>query len=259
MADRRNGMVTNENRSKFLSDAELGILLSYVKSQADLARKRGTTRAVVDELIVLLLARAGLRPNEVCALKIEDLPAIHGEKTVWIRDTTGEIIRKVDIDSDMTESLARFVRLYRKGTEQEDFLLESERGNRFGYMSVYSKVRRIGEEAGVGKLSPATLRHTYMVRLYEAEQDLRYVQEQTGYASRRTVARYVTIAGDQKKTVGRGSIESTGEGPIERKGRDSELTQTCEGCGAKIATGGGDRIESGQLLCPQCLKYFRTV
>ncbi len=97
-----------------------------------------------------------------------------------------------------------------------------------------------------------------MVRLFEVEQDLRYVQEQTGYASRRTIAKYVTIGGDQKKTMEGGSADLAEQATTEQIGRDSELTQTCDACGAKVAAGSGKRIESGQFLCDECLKYFHT-
>ena len=250
--------MAKRNTHKYLSKAEFRKLLSYVKGQADLARKKGSSRAVVDELIILLLARAGLRSNELCALKIEDLPLRNGEETLWIRDETGDILRKVGISRDIAELLARFVRLYRNGAKQTDYLLESERGNPFGYMNLYSKVRRIAEKAGIGKLSLVTLRHTYMMRLYQAEQDLRYVQEQTGYNSRRTIAKYVTSNVSKKKTLEKSSADLTGQESTEQISRYSVSKQTCEACGAKISKGKGKRIDSGQLLCRDCLMFFRT-
>jgi integrase len=256
MAEWRSRVMNNQDRRKFLSRKELRKLLSYVRDQADLARKRGTTRAVVDELIFLLLARAGLRTHEVCGLRIEDLPTGHGRNVLQIRDTAGGIVREVDIHADMAESLARFVRLYRKGTKSNDFLLKSERGNPLGYMSLYSKLRRIGQASGIGRLSPSILRHTYMVQLYETERDLRYVQEQTGYASPRTIVQYVAAAGDPAKSAKGGSLSITGPVPGDRPDRRTQLTQTCEACGRKIPAGDGKRIESGQLLCRECLKHF---
>jgi hypothetical protein len=48
------------------------------------------------------------------------------------------------------------------------------------------------------------------------------------------------------------------QSPIEQISRDSEPKQTCEACGAKIATEDGKRIDSGQFLCHKCLKFFST-
>jgi hypothetical protein len=125
-------------------------------------------------------------------------------------------------------------------------------------MNLYSKVRRIAEKAGIGKLSLVTLRHTYMVRLYQAEQDLRYVQEQTGYNNRRTIVKYVTSNVSKKKTLEKSSADLTGQASIEQTGKYSVSKQTCEACGARISNGKGKRIDSGQLLCQTCLMFFRT-
>jgi integrase len=245
--------VTKGNTQKYLSKAEFRKLLSYVKGRADLARRRGTSRAVVDELIILLLARAGLRPNEVCALKIEDLPKKNGEETLWIRNENGGILRKVEIATDIAEFLAKFVRFYRNAADRTDYLLISERGNPFGYMNIYSKVCKIAEKSGIGKLSPITLRHTFTARLFEKKQDLRYVREQTGYNSLRTIAMYVD---DRKKDTERDSNRYLKQTKIRQKRRDSEPMKICEACGTKIARNSGKRIESGQFLCNECLRYF---
>ena len=57
---------------RYLSEAQLKKLLLYVSEKANLARQRGTTRAIVDELIILLLVNTGLRASEVCNLNIAD-------------------------------------------------------------------------------------------------------------------------------------------------------------------------------------------
>ena len=47
---------------KCLSGKSLEKLLFYVRSQADLARRKGNTRAIVDEMIVLLLLKRERNP-----------------------------------------------------------------------------------------------------------------------------------------------------------------------------------------------------
>ena len=243
---------------KSLSETELQTLLSYVKDRADLARIRGTTRAIIDELIVILSAQAGLRANEIRSLKIEDLPSADGEKALRICNTLDEVLRSVDITEDIAQLLTRFVKLYRKGAKPKEPLLKTERGSPFGYMSLYNKVRRIGEQAGIGKLTPAMLQHTYAVRLYEMEQDLRYVQEQTGYLSRRTLAKYM-MKGRSKSVIRQQSdTEFKSQESVGQKGKHIDPTCICEACGAECVKSEGRKIESGQFLCHTCLGYFRT-
>ena len=76
------------------------------------------------------------------------------------------------------------------------------------------------------------LRHTFIVNLFNKEQDLKYVQQQAGYASCRALHKYI--------------IDN-----------ENESIDFCEACGNKILKNSGKRIESGQLICHKCQKYFK--
>jgi site-specific recombinase XerC len=143
---------------------------------------------------------------------------------------SGVTSRVVSIPQELVPVLERFVRLYRAGVQPAEALLWSERGTPFGYMSLYSKVRRIGQDAGLGLLHPAMLRHAFLVRLYEKEQDLRLVRGQAGHARLRSTARHVC---------------------------PRRPPQQCEACGKSLSPGLGRKIDSGQLLCPTCLRELR--
>ncbi len=213
-----------------LSQVQVQRLLSHIQQRADRARRDGNTRAVVDEIIVLTLLHAGLRAQELCALRIEDTPAHHDKPQLHIRNTSGISTRVVHIPQELVPALQRFVQRYRKDAEPSDPLLLSERRTSFSYMSLYSKVRRIGHEAGLTGLHPATLRHTFLVRLYEKEQDLRFVQEQAGHTRIKSTALCV---------------------------HPQRAIPRCDACGGSMTPGQGERIDSGQLLCPSCLKDLR--
>jgi len=165
---RRGGLAPD----KYLSDTQLKRLRQYVKDMADLARQRGSARAIMDELIVELLANTGLRASELCDLNIGDLPVTHGKDSVWIRDGKGKVTRTVDIPDSLRKRLERFVRLYRKGAKPKDPLLVSTKGSRMIYRSIYEKMKKLGKKSGIGKLHPHMLRHTYLTRLYNVEHDL---------------------------------------------------------------------------------------
>ena len=218
---------------KVLTEQEVNKLLLYVSSQADKARRKGTSRAIIDELLIHLLLYAGLRPNELCDLRIKDLPIIHNQNSIWIRNSKNDILRKIIIPEELINLTTRFVSLYIENNKPEDPLLQSERGNPFSYFSIYNKVHKIGIDAGIKGLSTSLLRQTYIVRLFNSEQDLRYVQQQTGYASCRALQKYIT----SNKSANR---------------------QVCEACENIIENGKGIRIDSGQLLCQNCYKYFKN-
>jgi integrase len=212
-----------------LTEMQVRGLLAYIRRQADQARRNGGSRAIIDEVIVLTLLHAGLRPQELCVLRIGDTPAHHGRAQLHVPKGPARADRVISIPQEMVQIYQRFVHLHRKGARPQELLLLSERGTPLGYMSLYSKVRRIGQEAGLAYLQPGMLRHTFLVRLYEKEQDLRLVQDQAGHARLRSTARHV--------------------GSLSRR-------QRCEACGTPLRAGLGKKIDSGQLLCPACLREF---
>jgi integrase/recombinase XerC len=194
-ATKRGGLAPD----KYLSEAQLKKLRQYVKDKADLARMRGGSRGVIDELIIELLANTGLRASELCNLNIGDLPVKHGKDCIWVRDSKGNVSRVVEISEKLKKRLERFVKLYRKGAKTNSPLLVSERGKRIIYRSIYAKIKRIGDQAGIGKLHPHMLRHTYLTRLYNVEKDLRFVQDQAGHASPTTTAIYARTNNTARK------------------------------------------------------------
>jgi site-specific recombinase XerC len=175
---------------KYLSETQLKRLRQYVKDMADLARQRGSTRAIIDELVIELLVNTGLRASELCSLNIGDLPMSHGKETVWVRDGKGSVARTVDIPESVNKRLERFVKLYRKDAGPDEPLLVSSKDTRMIYRSIYEKIKKLGRQSGIGRLHPHMLRHTYGTRLYNVEQDLRFVQDQLGHASPTTTAIY---------------------------------------------------------------------
>lgn len=260
--------------SDCLSANQLETLLRYVKDEADEARRTGATRAVVNELIVELLVHGGLRASEMCNLNIGDLPASHGENTIWIRDATGKVTRAVDIDLETTKSLNTFAKLYRPSAGLDDPLFLSERGGRLSYMSLYSKIKIIGQKAGLGRLHPQMLRHTYLVRLYDVTQDLRLVQLQAGHAHSASTTRYAKhnrqksrgelSAGDVTARTSRQSVSppqaeaKASNTPASTSSESDNVNITCEACGRSVSTEVVGKIDSGQLLCPDCLKELRS-
>jgi len=132
-------------------------------------------------------------------LQIGDLPIGGDKNLIYVRTGKGKTKRTVEIGSKFTKKLRQFVRKYRKSTGVSDYLFISERNTEYKaycYFSVYSKVKRIGRDAGIKTLTPHVLRHTYLTRLYNVERDLRFVQDQAGHCSPITTAIYAKT--DQK-------------------------------------------------------------
>jgi integrase/recombinase XerD len=67
------------------------------------------------------------------------------------------------------------------------------------YRSIYEKMKKRGKQSGIGKPHPHMHRHTYGTRLYNVEQDLRFVQDQLGHESPTTTAKYAKTNSKARK------------------------------------------------------------
>lgn len=175
---------------KYLSKDEERRLKKYIKDQADLARARNSTRGVINELVVIVLLKSGLRAVELCNLRLKDLPTHHGKDVIHIRDGKGDVSRTVYIPNTLSTKLKQFIKRYRKNAKPSSPLIVNEQCGPLSYRSLYSKITILGRLAGVPHLHPHMLRHTYLTRLYAVDKDLRFVQDQAGHADPRTTAIY---------------------------------------------------------------------
>ena len=184
---------------KWLSTEEEKRLRDYVDKHA----AGGSVRAAVNRMIILILLDAGLRASELAMLRIADTPAGHGKDAIWVDDGKGHVDRSVDIPSELSREIKRFVRLYRRGAKSGSALIESEAGYRrlkdrcrcverscrLTYNALYYRVRRIGEAAGV-KLHPHKCRHTFAMKMYNVDEDPFFTQDQLGHKSVETTRVY---------------------------------------------------------------------
>ena len=102
---------------QYLSKGQLKKLLKYVENTADLARQRGSRRAIIDELIVLTMAYTGLKVKELRSLNIRDV-SVRYKSFITVRDSKGKISRKMVIHAELAKKLERFIKLYRKKTRR---------------------------------------------------------------------------------------------------------------------------------------------
>jgi hypothetical protein len=110
------GMSKNRSQQKTestarLPEAQLQQLVAHVREHADAARQSGGSRTIVDEIIILALLDAGLRPLELCALRVADTPAHHGRPELHVQAGPARAHRVVTIPQEMVGTFQRFVRL----------------------------------------------------------------------------------------------------------------------------------------------------
>ncbi len=171
---------------KYLSREQI----QQLRKHLDQAKARGGRRAAVNEAIVDVLINSGLRAAELIALQMRDLPHYHGKMIIDVREGKGCIRRSVQISSVLAKRIERFVRRYRKGAKPRSPLFVSERGSKLSYHCLYSRLRIIGRAAGIGRLTPHMLRHTYATNWYNQTKDLFSLMDQLGHSHAETTRIY---------------------------------------------------------------------
>lgn len=182
----------------YLSREQFATILKYVVSRANKDRQRtqNLTRAIFNEMLIILLAETGLRASEVVNLKLRNLPAYHGKPEIEVESGKGNKDRTVGISEFLVKKLADYMK-YHKGHSQDTALFLSERRQPFTYHALYAKIKKIGDNTGIwlnsqgkSRLKPHNFRHTFATLLSDVSNNETLVQSQLGHQNPATTAIY---------------------------------------------------------------------
>ena len=173
-ANIRRPKVNNESRTLGLDRNELGALLV----QAGLGDVR-------DGALVTLLALNGLRISEARDADIDDLSAERGHRTLAIVRKGGK-----HVTIPIARRTGRSLDLYIGDRTIGPIFLGVE-GGRMDRYCADRMVKRLVKQAGINKrISPHSLRHSFITAALDAGVPLRDVQEAASHADPRTTMRY---------------------------------------------------------------------
>jgi integrase len=157
---------------------------------------RSDTRLAAD---ALLLQRAcGLRIGELLDLEMDCVHEVPGNGS-WLKVPLGKFDteRMVPLDDDTLDLLDRISSTRSAGRplpnprtgRPADFLF-THHGHRLSQNAVRDELARAGEAAGLGKLTPHQLRHTYATALVNAGVSLQALMALLGHVSAQMSLRY---------------------------------------------------------------------
>lgn len=138
-----------------------------------------TARGLRDRAILETLYSTGMRNAECCALALADIDFAAG--TVRILAGKGQKDRMIPIGRAALQFIDRYVKEVRgPGVVGPLFRWLSEpRG--FSHHQLYMLLNRYRKKAGIKRLYPHLLRHTFAVHMMEAGADIRFIQEMLGH------------------------------------------------------------------------------
>ena len=171
--------------------------LPRVLSQSDVETLLGapgvdTPLGLRDKSMIELLYATGLRVTELVSLEIGQL---HLDEGYVIAFGKGDKERLVPVGDTAQSWLARYLSEVRpqlvRGRHPQVFV--NARGTGLSRQGFWKILRRYAEGAGLGAISPHTLRHSFATHLLEHGADLRSVQMMLGHADVSTTQIYTHI------------------------------------------------------------------
>lgn len=181
-------------RGRALTDKEV----RYVLSGPD----QSTVEGARDYALILLMLRTSMRVGEACSLRTSSMKWSHGR---WILKfkVKGGRERTIPLPSEVKKALDNYLRLDRDRRK----IHKSDHGKAFIFQPVtnyrtlnfdkaiskqmaWNIVKKWGEFAGIGKISPHDLRRTAITKALDQGLTYRQVQMMTGHKDPKTVMRY---------------------------------------------------------------------
>ena len=165
---------------KFLNQSEIESLL--------MAPDVSTETGLRDRAILELMYACGLRVSEAVNVKMRDLDLDAG-----ILTTTGKgsKTRRIPVGASAVEWVKSYLASRRKKENIEiDNLFVSPLGRPLNRQVIYLFIKDYAEKAGLGEVSPHTLRHSFATHLIQNSADIRSVQQMLGHADISTTQIY---------------------------------------------------------------------
>jgi integrase/recombinase XerD len=140
----------------------------------------------LDTLIITLLTHTGIRATEACQVKIEDVNLEKGILT--IRCGKGGKARRVGLSQPVIDAILAY-RETLPAKSAGDFLLLNKEGFPMNRHSLYKRIYRVAEKAGV-KAHPHALRRAFVTHNANKGRPLQMLQLACGHSNIKTTMGY---------------------------------------------------------------------
>lgn len=156
-----------------------------------------TPLGVRDRALVELLYASGARVAEVCGLDLEAVELRQGLVRVLGKGSKERLVPLGEPAVDVLRDYLDEARAALAGPAVTNAVFLGRSGRRLQPRGARRVVSRLATQAGLGAVTPHTLRHSYATHLLEGGADLRSVQELLGHASLATTQRYTHLTRGQ--------------------------------------------------------------
>lgn len=155
-----------------------------------------------DRAVLELLYGSGARVSELLGLDVDALELTTGSARLHGKGAKERLVPLgepacIAVERYLTDGRLVHVTASPAGTPA---LLLDRRGRRLPDRTARAIVEEAGRRAGIGHVTPHTLRHSYATHLLEGGADIRSVQELLGHADAATTQRYTHLSRDHVRS-----------------------------------------------------------
>ncbi len=195
--NRRRERIKNVDGLKYFNEKQVKMLRRAVRVQAELSVGKNRVTGVREWAAIDLLTSTGVRVSEAANLRCGDLKLGHTESKIFIREGKGKISGHIVINESLKKNLKSFLnwkREHGESTEEDDHVFVGQRGpwTSQAIQQIVKKYLKALDLYEKGK-SVHALRHSYAVKLYSVEKDLKAVQRQLRHVSIQSTLIYADV------------------------------------------------------------------
>lgn len=148
------------------------------------------------KVIICLLYSAGLRPNELLRLTVNDIDFVN--KVIHIFQEKDNSERIVMLSPTLVELLPKYYEEYKP----TNLILDGQGGKTYTGKSVQQVVKQAALKSGINiPVTPQCLRHSFATHLLESGTDIKHVQELLGHQSIKTTENYTHTSNIEKANI----------------------------------------------------------
>lgn len=178
---------------RWLEKKDLVKFLYAVRDEVERAIRRYPRLQVLvvrDAALVVFILHTGLRIHEVEALTLRDIQLNERSGKVIVRQGKGNKYREVPLNAKVRHILQDYLKVRPRVESQAFFLSQNDEGA--GEKTIRRAIGRFAKLAGLKKVSPHTLRHTFAKSLVDSGVGLEKVAALLGHSNLNTTRVYVT-------------------------------------------------------------------
>jgi len=168
-------------------------LFKETLTEAEITRMIISTKNIKEKSIVILLAYSGVRPKELCQIKISDIDF----GTNQLRIEQGKEFKDgiIYIPSECIKCLMEYV--IKDKLNSNDFLFKTYMGNQYNQNALRKTIKVISKRAKIEKrVYPYLLRHSLATNMVKRGANILYIKEHFRHAWIETTMLYIHSIGN---------------------------------------------------------------